>query len=138
MGAAAVVNAVGDVLMMTVPCLPVHLRQTERGWSKTIPLRFVNWDGPTGTNTTLMVVFTNAKLTKREINMVAQRAHDGMAIAIRPAHTRHDGDTAFALATGQVEAPYNLVANAAVTAISEAIRNAVRHAKTIGPVIGLG
>jgi L-aminopeptidase/D-esterase-like protein len=32
-------------------------------------------------------------------------AHDGMARAIRPAHTMFDGDTIFCLATGQRELP---------------------------------
>ena len=46
-----------------------------------------------------------------------------MAIAIRPAHTEHDGDTAYALATGEVEAPMNLLLNLAAEVVAEAIRN---------------
>jgi L-aminopeptidase/D-esterase-like protein len=91
-----------------------------------------------GTNTTLVVVMTNAVLNKVETNKLAGRAHDGMAIAIRPAHTTHDGDTAFALATGQAEGfPFDLIANAAVEMTSEAIRNAVRHAATVANCPGL-
>jgi L-aminopeptidase/D-esterase-like protein len=76
-------------------------------------------------------------LTKPEANRLAQRAHDGMAIAIRPSHTDHDGDTAFALATGAVEAPLNLVLNIAAEVVAEAIRNGVRHAASVGPIPGL-
>ena len=54
-----------------------------------------------GSHTVIGVVATNAKLTKEETNKVAQMAHDGLARAIRPAHTMFDGDTLFALATGQ-------------------------------------
>ena len=89
------------------------------------------------TNTTLVVVWTNAIFTKVEANRLAQRAHDGMAIAIRPVHTTHDGDTAFALATGQVEANFDLVANTAVEIVAEAIRNAVRSAHSVGDIPGL-
>jgi L-aminopeptidase/D-esterase-like protein len=46
------------------------------------------------TNTTLVVVYTNARLNKILTYRLAQRAHDGLAIAIRPVHTSHDGDTA--------------------------------------------
>src|SRR5690606_18888310 len=55
-------------------------------------------------NTVIGVVATNARLTKEEVNKVAQMAHDGLARAIRPAHTMFDGDTLFALATGEVAA----------------------------------
>jgi L-aminopeptidase/D-esterase-like protein len=51
-------------------------------------------------NTTIAVVATDATLTKSQAQKVAQMAHDGMARAIRPAHTMFDGDTVFCLATG--------------------------------------
>lgn len=53
-----------------------------------------------GQNTTIAVVATNAPLTKGGCRKMAQMAHDGMARAIRPAHTMFDGDTIFALSTG--------------------------------------
>jgi L-aminopeptidase/D-esterase-like protein len=52
-------------------------------------------------NTTIAVVATNAKLTKADANRVAQMADAGYARAIAPIHTLADGDTIFALATGQ-------------------------------------
>ncbi len=58
--------------------------------------------GP-GENTTLAVVATNARLTKEQASRLATASHDGLARAIRPAHTMSDGDTIFALATGAVE-----------------------------------
>ncbi|QQS24693.1 MAG: P1 family peptidase [Actinomycetota bacterium] len=54
-------------------------------------------------NTTIGVVATSARLTKAECTKVAAVAHDGLARAIRPAHSLHDGDTVFALATGHGE-----------------------------------
>lgn len=56
-----------------------------------------------GANTTLCVVATSARLTQAECRRVAHMADDGIARAIRPAHTPFDGDIVFALATGAVE-----------------------------------
>ncbi|MDP3768544.1 MAG: P1 family peptidase [Dehalococcoidia bacterium] len=56
-----------------------------------------------GENTTLAVVATNARLDKAQANRLASVAHDGFARAIRPAHTLSDGDTVFALATGEID-----------------------------------
>lgn len=136
--AAAVTNAVGDVVNADGTVL-AGARKAEGGWlvADNPYRRFPQQPVAQITNTTLVVVATNAILTKVETNRLAQRAHDGMAIAIRPVHTTHDGDTAFALATGQVEAGLDVVANIAVEMVAEAIRNAVRAAKTVGVFAGL-
>jgi L-aminopeptidase/D-esterase-like protein len=54
-------------------------------------------------NTTIAVVATDAALSPAGCRRVAIAAHDGLARAIRPAHTPMDGDTVFALATGAIE-----------------------------------
>ncbi len=56
-------------------------------------------------NTTIGVVATDATLTKAQCKKVAQMAQDGLARAIRPAHTMFDGDTIFTLATGKRPLP---------------------------------
>lgn len=125
--ATVVVNAIGDVVNPDGSMLAGA--QGEDGWMvDQHPHRFIsdNMMPPAGTNTTLVVVMTNGRFTKNQANAIAQRAHDGMAIAIRPVHTRHDGDTAFAIATQQVDAPYNLAANMTVDVVARAIRNGVR------------
>ena len=58
-----------------------------------------------GGNTTLAVVATDAILDKTQALKVAQMAHDGLARALRPAHTMFDGDTIFCLATGRMALP---------------------------------
>jgi L-aminopeptidase/D-esterase-like protein len=55
-----------------------------------------------GTNTTLGAVACSAALTTAECTRVAMMAQDGIARALRPAHTLFDGDTVFALASGSV------------------------------------
>ncbi|MFC6067780.1 P1 family peptidase [Streptomyces ochraceiscleroticus] len=52
-------------------------------------------------NTTLAVVATDAALTRAQAQKLAGTAHDGLARAIRPVHLLSDGDTVFALATGE-------------------------------------
>ncbi len=85
-------------------------------------------------NTVIGVVATNAKLDKEEVNKVAQMAHDGLARTIRPAHTMLDGDTIFALATGEHSADVNIVGAYAAEVFASAILNGVRAAK---PVAGI-
>ena len=53
-------------------------------------------------NTTIAVVATNVELTKAQITKIAQMADDGLTRAIRPSHTPYDGDTVFALGTGEL------------------------------------
>ncbi len=52
-------------------------------------------------NTVIALIATDAALTKTECKRLALSAHDGMARAIRPAHTPMDGDVVFAASTGK-------------------------------------
>ena len=81
-------------------------------------------------NTTIGVVATNVGLTKAQASRLATVAHDGIALAVRPAHTPHDGDALFALATGAVDAPEEFLRLCAVagSVMARAIASAVRHA----------
>jgi L-aminopeptidase/D-esterase-like protein len=88
-------------------------------------------------NTTLVVVATNAKLTKVEATKVAQLAHLGMARAISPVNTMSDGDLVIALSIGSAKAPVDSVGVAAAEAVAESILRAVRLAPTLGGVPGL-
>jgi L-aminopeptidase/D-esterase-like protein len=56
-------------------------------------------------------------------------AHDGIARAVRPAHTLYDGDTLFCLATGAVQAPYDAVEAVAASVVARAIADGVRAAQ---------
>lgn len=97
--------------------------------------------GAAGENTTIGVVATNRTLTKVECSRLADVAHDGLARAVVPAHTRFDGDTLFALATGTAPAPrnggdYDRLEIAAAAAVSAAILSGVRHAETLLDIPG--
>ncbi len=83
-------------------------------------------------NTVIGVVATNARLTKSEATRVAQMAQDGIARAMRPAHTMLDGDTIFALSTAQRAADVTSVGAFAAEALTQAILRAVKAAAAAG------
>ena len=85
-------------------------------------------------NTVIGTIATNAKLSKAHTTKVAQMAHDGIARAVRPAHTMHDGDTIFALATGDIPANASVIGAYAAEVMAQAIRNGIRNATSLGGI----
>ena len=88
---------------------------------------FVGWpdrDAP-GTNTTIGVVVTNGRLDKVGCRLLAEGAHDGLARAVVPTHTRSDGDAFVAAATGEVEAHVDDIRLMTVVAVEQAVRESV-------------
>ena len=77
-------------------------------------------------NTTLVVIATDAVMTRSTLSRLAVRAHDAMAVCIRPVHTRFDGDIVFAVSCGEIEADVETLAEAAFGATAAAIERAVR------------
>jgi L-aminopeptidase/D-esterase-like protein len=90
-----------------------------------------------GANTTLGVVACTAALTNAECKRVAMMAQDGIARAVRPAHTPFDGDTLFAVASGAIEldtqrqraAHVGRIGSAAADCVARAIARAVFHSR---------
>jgi L-aminopeptidase/D-esterase-like protein len=147
-GAIAAVNAFGDVIDPSNGQIIAGARSKDVGplhigapgyFADTLQVmqtligRTVLGFGSRG-NTVIGVVATNAKLDKEAINKVAQMAHDGLARTIRPAHTMVDGDTIFALATGEHAADVNIVGAFGAEVFAQAILRAIRAAK---PVAGI-
>ena len=85
-------------------------------------------------NTVIGVVATNGALTKTQAQKVALMAHDGIARAVNPAHTMYDGDTIFALATGQIAADTSLVGAYAAEMVAKAIRRAALRATSLAGI----
>ncbi len=92
---------------------------------------------PSRQNTTLVVVATNASLSKVEATKLAQLASLGMARAIDPVNTMSDGDLVIALSLGDAKAPIDSLGVAAAEAVSESILRAVRLAPSLGGLPGL-
>ena len=138
--ALMVVNAVGDVVDEDGQVLAGVRRPDGAGFAHALDvLRYRAQSRgrppadrrPVGA-TVIGVVATNAILTKEEANKVAQMAHDGLARAVRPAHTLYDGDTIFALATGTLPADATLVGAFGAEVVAEAIRRGACQATAAG------
>jgi L-aminopeptidase/D-esterase-like protein len=145
-GAIVAVNAFGDIIDPASGKILAGARPTKLG-----PIK-LGGDGPfadsmeimktlagrtifslaTGGNTGIAVVATNAKFDKAQATKVAQMAQDGLARTIRPAHTMLDGDTVFALATGQRKADVSIVGAYAAEVLAQAIIRAVKAAQPAG------
>jgi L-aminopeptidase/D-esterase-like protein len=137
-GTLVAVNALGDVVDPTSGRILAGARLPDGRFADTLALMCrMRIPAPPGEATVIGVVATNARLDKEEACKVAQMAQDGLARAIRPAHTMYDGDTLFALATGAVSADVNLVGAYAAEVVARAIVRAVQRAKGRGGVPGL-
>jgi L-aminopeptidase/D-esterase-like protein len=139
-GALAVCNAVGDVYEEASGRIIAGARDPQSGrfvgsmallrspaFQAAIPT------APNHENTTLAVVATDARLTKAEVNKLAQMAQDALPRTIRPVHTPFDGDTVFALATGRRAGPVLAILGAvAADVLVRAIERCVMMATNAG------
>lgn len=134
--ALVAVNAVGDILDENGQIMAgLRAHEDKPGFADMMLAFRQMFSAPPaaqGDNTVIGVVATNAKLNKEDTNKIAQMAHDGLARAIKPAHTMYDGDTIFSLATGQISADVNLVGAYAAEVFEQAIRRGVRAAVSLG------
>lgn len=111
-GALAVVNAVGHVF-------DLDGHQVTKGEASQIGF------GVDLTNTTLVCVATDARIGRADLLRLAVRSQDAVAAVIRPAHTRYDGDAAFVVSCGSVDADLDLLGEVAFAATAQAIVRAV-------------
>ena len=136
--ALAVVNSFGDVVDPRTGRILAGARRSPRasGFVDTCRQMLAGRSRKNfgGTNTTLAVVLTDARLSKLQAVKVAQIAHDGMARAVRPVHTRFDGDIVFVLSTGRRRADLDAIGVAAAEALARAIVRGVKLARGQGGV----
>lgn len=140
-GALIACNSLGDVLDPDSGRLLAGARRhpggralldSRRALLRGVPLQTVL----SGQHTTIGVVATNATLTKAQAGKLAQLAHDGLARSINPVHTQADGDTLFALATGQHPGPADPLRLGVMAA--EATARAVQRAVLCAQGLRLG
>jgi L-aminopeptidase/D-esterase-like protein len=117
-GALVVVNAVGDIFTITGESLTGG--DHEPGPPAPFPEPLAN--------TTLVVLATDAALSRSFLSRLAVRSQDALAACIRPTHTRFDGDIVFAIACGPIEGDVETLAEAAFGATAAAVERAVRAA----------
>ncbi len=138
-GAIVAVNAVGDVIDPTTGKLIAGARTADGKKLAGTMAGILRGEALPpmlgGTNTTIGLIATDAKLDKAQAQKVAEMAHDGLARTINPAHTMFDGDTIFAVATGKSAStkPANvtLIGALAAEAMAQAVVRAIRAAKGI-------
>jgi L-aminopeptidase/D-esterase-like protein len=133
-GAIVAVNAVGDVVDPQTGEILAGARKPVVGGFLNTAERIKGDLGQTilaMMSTTIGVVATNAQLTKEQTHLVAMMAQDGLARAIRPAHTMLDGDTLFALSLGGREGDVSAIGTAAADVVAQAIVRAVRAAEAL-------
>jgi D-aminopeptidase len=142
-GAIAAVNAVGSVVVGNGPwfwATPFE-RDGEfggRGFPPTLPPQALEprTKGSAAENTTLVIVATDAILTKAQANRLAVMAQSGLSRAIYPVHTPLDGDVVFAASTGRrpLADPYVGLAHLgtyAANVVARAIARGVFEAKAL-------
>lgn len=142
-GALAAVNAAGDIIDDAGRIVAgarrddgtiedaVEVLREGRVWQPEVP----------DANTVLVVVATNALLTKEQANRLATVCHDGIARAVRPAHTPSDGDIVFTLATGEQPIEhrgYRALEAIATLAVQRAIVRGVVTAESLGGYPSVG
>ncbi len=139
-GAVIAVNCFGEVADPRTGAILAGARTPEGGFADTLrelsrmPASFADAAG----NTTIGVVITNATLSKEAAGKVAQMAHNGLALTIRPPHTMFDGDTIFVLATCKgTEANVNTVGAFAAQTVAEAVVAAVTQAESLAGIPAL-
>jgi len=138
--ALAAVNAVGDVVDPATGKIVAGARTAANSREFANSAKAMKSGISTGftrSNTTLVVVATNARFNKVEANTLARMASLGVARAINPVNTMSDGDLVIALSVGQANANVESVGVAAAEAVAESILRAVREARTLGGVPGL-
>lgn len=133
-GAVVAVNALGDIYDWKDGTKVAGLLSEDRksfldSEEEIFRMREVVENKFTG-NTTIAVVFTNAKFDKTRLCKIAGMAHDGYTRSIRPVHTTADGDSIYAVSLGQVEADLDMVGTLSARVISEAILRAVENAES--------
>lgn len=105
LGALVACNALGDVIDPSTGQVVAGARSPDGARLHDTRRALLSGETPasvlSGSNTTIGIIATDAKLTKAEVTRLAQSGHDGLARAINPVHTVADGDTLFALATGK-------------------------------------
>lgn len=143
-GALVAVNALGDIYDSETGKLLAGARSPSgHGWLADDLAAQQHAPQPTpeqppfpGAQTTLAVIATDAPFTKAELAKLAQMAHDGLALAIRPVHTPFDGDVVFTLSTAPNAAksppagalPLALAGSAAARTLARAVAKAIRAA----------
>jgi L-aminopeptidase/D-esterase-like protein len=145
-GALVVVNAFGDVLDPDSNQILAGARTSKEGLQLANSSKWIKkgvtrkqFGGALNSeaeifNTTLGVIATNAILSKKEVNQVAQLSHSGLVKMISPLHSTFDGDLLFAISYGKKKADVNTIGLLGEVALMEAVKRAIMKADGFGRI----
>ena len=144
-GAIAVTNSVGNVYdVFEAKTIAGTHREGKRGFLVMDDvLDEYRERSSTRSGTTIAALGTDAPLDHEQLARLVELAHDGLALAIRPAHMSTDGDTILGFSTGRRGSrrldyrAFDALHHTAVREIARSCVNAVRHATGLGGVEGL-
>lgn len=134
-GAIAAVNALGDVYDLdSGKKLAGLLNEQKDGFLDTEQEIYKAYAGLknlfTG-NTTIGAIVTNGKFDKVQMKKIASMAHNGFARTIRPVHTSADGDSIYAVSTGNIMADPDVTGTLAATVMARAVNRAVKESEAM-------
>jgi len=111
-GAIIAANPVGSPYMPGTDCPWAWAVEVEGEFGGKSPPQDYSWQDAVdtklsflkaaGQSTVIGAVATNANLSQKELKRLSIMAQDGIAMAVQPSHTPLDGDTIFALSTGDL------------------------------------
>jgi L-aminopeptidase/D-esterase-like protein len=128
----AVVNSVGDIVDEKGKIIAGAVQNGKFIADTAFPSQ--PWQVPEmdfGENTVLIAIMTNANLSKVNLYYLAERAHNGIVRAVKPAHTSFDGDVVFSMSTGGKTIDIETITQMSIEATRRSIINAVIHASSL-------
>jgi L-aminopeptidase/D-esterase-like protein len=141
-GALVVTNAIGNIYDSDGRTV-AGVRRPEGGFREFDEIMIEYLKDASHHNTTIGIVATNVDLSHEQLIKVAQLAHDGLAMSIRPVHMSTDGDTLFAASTAKIsgmremERIVDIIGYAGAKCVARAVVRSARAARTLANIPGL-
>lgn len=140
-GAVVVTNALGNIYDLETGKTLAGVRDERGGF---LEFEQITSDYLGGTalhaNTTIGVAATNVDLSHEQLIKVAQMAHDGLAMSIKPVHMSTDGDTLFAASTARIrgmrerERIVDIIGYTAARCVAKAVVRSAKAARSLNNV----
>lgn len=143
-GALVITNSLGNIYNFETGKVIAGTRSKKKQRFldfKKILHEYLNFPEANKKATTIGVVATNITLDHEQTIKVAEMAHNGLAMSIRPVHTSLDGDMLFAISTGKhkicSKRLVDIIGSLAAEQVAIAVLNSVNAAETLNNVPGL-
>jgi L-aminopeptidase/D-esterase-like protein len=142
-GALVVTNAIGNIYTPENGKTIAGVRGPDGGFREFEEIMIDYLKDTSHHNTTIGIVATNVDLSHEQLIKVAQLAHDGLAMSIRPVHMSTDGDTLFAASTAKITGMrevgriVDIIGYTGARCIAKAVVRSAMAARTLANIPGL-